>query len=99
MRLPCHPHFAPLTLPLLLCPVWIRADTDADAALLEGQLPTILALMKNTKSAQVVRTLDAIPAGCGSGVISPSIVAYILVRVRTTSPSVPLYLPSFPVFP
>lgn len=40
-----------------------------------------MALMKNTKSAQVVRTLDALPAGCGSGVISPSIVAYILVRV------------------
>ena len=67
----------------MLSLVWIRADTDADAALVESQLPTVLALMKNTKSAQVVRTLDAVPAGCGSGVISPAIVAYILVRVRT----------------
>ncbi|KZT67577.1 hypothetical protein DAEQUDRAFT_729015 [Daedalea quercina L-15889] len=60
--------------------LFTRAETDNDAALIEGQVPTILALMKNFQSVKVVRTIEEIPAGCGSDVISSTIVAYILVR-------------------
>ncbi|KAH9840743.1 tRNA synthetases class I-domain-containing protein [Rhodofomes roseus] len=60
--------------------LFVRIESDKDAMLVEGQLPTILALTKNFKSAKVVRTLEEIPAGCGSDVISSTIVVYILVR-------------------
>ena len=65
--------------------VFIRAETDNEAALIQSQVPTILALMKNLKSVKVVRTIEEVPAGCGSDVISSTIVAYILVRVRVRS--------------
>lgn len=61
--------------------VFVRAQTDAEAALFESQAPTIVALTKNCKSAKVVREVTEIPPGCGSTVLSPTIVVYLLVRV------------------
>ncbi|KAH9916527.1 tRNA synthetases class I-domain-containing protein [Fomitopsis serialis] len=60
--------------------LFVRVESDKEAALIEGQVPTLLALMKNFKTAKIVRTIEEIPAGCGSDVISPTTVAYILVR-------------------
>ncbi|KAJ3482542.1 hypothetical protein NLI96_g6905 [Meripilus lineatus] len=60
--------------------LFIRAQTDAEAALFESQTPTIVALTKNCKSAKVVRELTEIPPGCGSTVLTPTIVVYLLVR-------------------
>lgn len=61
--------------------VFIRVQTDAEAALFESQTPTIVALTKNCKSAKVVREPSEIPPGCGSTVLSPTVVVYLLVRV------------------
>ena len=44
-------------------------------------MPTIVALTKGCKSAKVVRDLKEIPAGCGSSVLSSTVVIHALVRV------------------
>ena len=62
--------------------VYIRAETDAEAALFQSQVPTFLALTKNCKSAEVVRDLTGVPAGCGSEVLTPTIFVHVLVKVR-----------------
>ncbi|KAL1742991.1 tRNA synthetases class I-domain-containing protein [Schizophyllum fasciatum] len=59
---------------------FILAQTDAEAALLEGQVPTIVSLTKGCKSAKVVRDLKDIPEGCGAAVITPTVTIYTLVR-------------------
>ncbi|KAG7447505.1 uncharacterized protein BT62DRAFT_930517, partial [Guyanagaster necrorhizus] len=51
-----------------------------DARLIEGQLPTIVALTKGCKSAVVVNDSKDVPAGCGSSVVTKSIVIRTLVR-------------------
>ncbi|KAK0243108.1 tRNA synthetases class I-domain-containing protein [Armillaria nabsnona] len=51
-----------------------------DARLIESQLPTMVALTKGCKSAVVVSDLKDVPAGCGSSVVTKSIVIYTLVR-------------------
>ncbi|KAK0491346.1 tRNA synthetases class I-domain-containing protein [Armillaria novae-zelandiae] len=51
-----------------------------DAQLIESQLPTIVALTKGCKSAVVVSNSKDVPAGCGSSVVTKSIVIHALVR-------------------
>ncbi|CCL98448.1 uncharacterized protein FIBRA_00446 [Fibroporia radiculosa] len=60
--------------------LFIRVQSDNEATLFESQIPTIVTLTKNCKTAKVVRTLDDVPAGCGSAVISPTVVVDLLVR-------------------
>ncbi|KAG5652557.1 hypothetical protein H0H81_004566 [Sphagnurus paluster] len=60
--------------------LFLHIQNDAEAALFESQLPTIVALTKGCKSAKVVRDLSEIPAGCGGAVVSPSIAVHTLVR-------------------
>ena len=71
--------------PLIRHPVYIRVQTDAEAELFESQASTIVALTKGCKSAKVVHDLKDIPPGCGSAVLSPTIVVYLLVRVRDSA--------------
>ncbi|TFK37032.1 tRNA synthetases class I-domain-containing protein [Crucibulum laeve] len=59
---------------------FIHLQSDQDAALFEAQLSTIVALTKGCKSAKVVRDAKDVPEGCGSSVVSSSIVVYTLVR-------------------
>lgn len=66
-------------------PVFVRAQSDNEASLFESQASTIVALTKNCKSAKIVRDLQDVPAGCGSSVVTPSVVVHILVRVSTCS--------------
>lgn len=73
--------------------VFFRVSSDNDAVLFESQLPSIQSLVKGCKSAKVVRTLEEVPEGCGSLVVSPNVIVHVLVRVscldtmlaRTTS--------------
>ncbi|KAK0206866.1 tRNA synthetases class I-domain-containing protein [Desarmillaria ectypa] len=51
-----------------------------DARLIESQLPTMVALTKGCKSAVVVNDSKDVPAGCGSSVVTKSIVIHTLVR-------------------
>ena len=62
--------------------VFILAQNDAEAAMFETQLPTIIALTKGCKSAKLARTLQDVPAGCGSAVLSPTVAVHLLVKVR-----------------
>lgn len=55
---------------------------DSEASLLESQIPTIVTLIKNCKSAQVVRDIQEVPAGCGSTVLTSSVTIHLLVKVR-----------------
>ncbi|KIL58640.1 hypothetical protein M378DRAFT_188200 [Amanita muscaria Koide BX008] len=55
-------------------------QSDAEAALFESQLPTIIALIKGCKNSKVVRDLSEIPAGCGASAITPTIALHVLVK-------------------
>ncbi|KAF8994628.1 tRNA synthetases class I-domain-containing protein [Cyathus striatus] len=59
---------------------FIQVQADDDAVLFLTQLPTIVTLTKGCKSAIVVRDNSEMPAGCGSGVVTSSIVVHTLVR-------------------
>lgn len=60
--------------------VFIQVQTDEEAALFESQLPTIVTLTKGGKSAKVVRDISEIPAGCGSSLVTSTIVIHTLVK-------------------
>ncbi|KAF8152335.1 tRNA synthetases class I-domain-containing protein [Crassisporium funariophilum] len=59
---------------------FIQAQSDQDAALLSSQCPTIVALTKGCKSAKVVRDANEVPDGCGSAVVTSTILVHTLVR-------------------
>ncbi|PPQ73033.1 hypothetical protein CVT24_001413 [Panaeolus cyanescens] len=59
---------------------YIQVGSDQEAELFESQVPTIVALTKGCKSAQVVRAAGDVPPGCGSSVVTPSILVHTLVR-------------------
>ena len=52
----------------------------------EEQIPTIVALTKGCKGAEVVRSAQDVPTGCGSTVLTPTVTVHILVRVSTSHP-------------
>jgi valyl-tRNA synthetase len=60
--------------------VFLHVQNDAEAALFESQLPTIVALTKGCKSAKAVRSLSEIPEGCGAEVVTSSVTLHTLVR-------------------
>lgn len=55
-------------------------QNDTDAALFEQAVPTIVTLTKGGKSAKVVRNISEVPEGCGSAVVTASIVIHTLVK-------------------
>ncbi|PPR04623.1 hypothetical protein CVT26_015002 [Gymnopilus dilepis] len=59
---------------------FIQVQTDEEEKLFTSQVPTIVALSKGCKSVKVVRTISEIPAGCGSAVVTSSIIVHTLVR-------------------
>jgi hypothetical protein len=66
---------------LILTLVFIHVQSVGEAALFESQVPTIVTLTKGCKSAQVIRDLKDIPAGCGGAVVTSTIAVHTLVRV------------------
>jgi hypothetical protein len=64
-------------------PVFLYIQADDEAKLFESQLPTIIALTKGCKAANVIRDLKQIPSGCGGSVVTPTIAVHTLVRVST----------------
>ncbi|KAI0791363.1 tRNA synthetases class I-domain-containing protein [Abortiporus biennis] len=60
--------------------LYLRVQTDEEAALFEPYAKTIVALTKYGKSFKVVRDVSELPAGCGAEVISKSLVMYLLVK-------------------
>ncbi|TFK27106.1 valine-tRNA ligase [Coprinopsis marcescibilis] len=60
--------------------LFIQVQTDADAQLFQSQIPTIVALTKGCKSAEVIRDVSELPAGCGGDAVTSSIAVHALVR-------------------
>jgi len=63
--------------------VFIQVQSDQEANLFESQAPTIVRLIKGCKSVTVVKDINDVPAGCGSGILTPTVVVHVLVRVST----------------
>jgi valyl-tRNA synthetase len=63
--------------------VFFRVQSEKEAALFESQVPTMVTLTKGCKNIAVVRELSEIPEGCGSAVLTPTVAAYVLVKVRS----------------
>lgn len=55
-------------------------QNDTESVLFESQIPTIVALTKGCKSAQVVRSINEIPDGCGASVVTSTVTVHTLVR-------------------
>lgn len=55
-------------------------QNDTDAELFEQALPTIVTLTKGGKGAKVVRSISEVPEGCGSAIVTASIVIHTLVK-------------------
>ncbi|EMD35801.1 hypothetical protein CERSUDRAFT_84897 [Gelatoporia subvermispora B] len=60
--------------------LFIKVQDDREVELFESQSRTFVALSKGCKSLQVVRDVSEIPAGCGSQVLTPSVIVHILVK-------------------
>ena len=65
--------------------MFVQVQSDQEAKLFESQAPTIVTLIKGCKSVTVVRNITDVPAGCGSGILTPTVVMHALVRVSTHS--------------
>jgi valyl-tRNA synthetase len=63
--------------------VFFRVQSEKEATLFESQVPTMVTLTKGCKNIAVVRELSEIPEGCGSAVLTPTVAAYVLVKVRS----------------
>ncbi|KII90336.1 hypothetical protein PLICRDRAFT_136533 [Plicaturopsis crispa FD-325 SS-3] len=59
--------------------LFIHASSN-EAPLFESQRATVVALTKGCKSVSVVQDAKDVPAGCGSAIVSPTVVVHILVR-------------------
>jgi len=59
---------------------FLHVQSDHEEAIFESQSSTIVALTKGCKSANIVRDLKDVPAGCGSTVVTSTVVIYVLVR-------------------
>ncbi|KAF9650388.1 hypothetical protein BDM02DRAFT_3185428 [Thelephora ganbajun] len=60
--------------------LFIQVQSDQEAKLFESQAPTIVTLIKGCKSVKVVKDINDVPAGCGSGILTPTVVIHVLVR-------------------
>ncbi|ESK83669.1 valine-trna ligase [Moniliophthora roreri MCA 2997] len=59
---------------------FLHTKDARESTLLESQTATIATLTKGCKSAQVVKDLAEVPAGCGSAVVTSTITVHTLVR-------------------
>lgn len=60
--------------------MFVRVSSDAEAKLFEAYAPTMVALIKGGKRVEIVRSIEDVPAGCGSEVLTPNVVLHVLVR-------------------
>ena len=65
--------------------MFIQVQSDQEVELFESQAPTIVTLIKGCKSVKVVKGIDEVPPGCGSEILTPTVVIYVLVRVSAHS--------------
>jgi len=60
--------------------LFIQVQSDQEIKLFESQAPTIVTLVKGCKSVKVVKDISDVPAGCGSEILTPTVVIHALVR-------------------
>lgn len=63
--------------------VFIQVQSDQEAKLFESQASTTVTLIKGCKSLKIVKDINDVPAGCGSELLTPTVVIHVLVRVST----------------
>jgi len=60
--------------------LFIQVQSDQEVRLFDSQAPTIVTLVKGCKSVKVVKDINDIPPGCGSEILTPTVVIHVLVR-------------------
>ncbi|KAI9568346.1 tRNA synthetases class I-domain-containing protein [Boletus coccyginus] len=61
--------------------LFIHVQTSEEKALFESQVPTVIALTKGCSKVEVIQgSSSQIPAGCGSAVVSSTVVVYLQVQ-------------------
>jgi len=60
--------------------LFIQVRSDQEAKIFESQASTVVTLIKGCKSVKIVRDIKGIPAGCGSEILTPTVVVHVLVR-------------------
>jgi len=60
--------------------VFAHSSDEAERAMLASQAPTIIGMVKGCSAVDVVGNVDDVPGGCGSQVLSSSLVIYILIK-------------------
>jgi len=60
--------------------LFVQVQSEQGVQLFESQVPTIVTLIKGCKSVKVVKDINDVPAGCGSEILTPTVVIHILVR-------------------
>jgi len=60
--------------------LFIQVQEDREAKLFDSQAATIVTLIKGCKRVKVVRDIGDVPAGCGSEILTPTVVIHVLVR-------------------
>jgi valyl-tRNA synthetase len=63
----------------------IVSTAPDETTMLASQTPTIVALVKGCKSANVTSDPSQVPDGCGSAVLSPTLTVYLLVKASYTT--------------
>lgn len=59
----------------------IVSTSPNESAMLAGQAPTIVALVKGCKAANVITSAADVPEGTGSVALSPTLTVHLLVKV------------------
>lgn len=73
--------------------VYIHVQTPEENALFESQAPTISALTKGCTRVEIILgSSSQIPVGCGSAVVSSTVVVYLQVQVCRHVPGYFVYL-------
>lgn len=60
--------------------LFIQVQSDQEAKLLESQAPAVTTLIKGCKGVKVFKDINEVPAGCGSEILTPTVVVHVLVR-------------------
>ena len=66
--------------------MFVQVQSDQEAWLFESQVSTIATLIKGCKTVTVVKDVSDIPAGCGSEILTPTVIIHVLVRVSAFLP-------------
>lgn len=62
-------------------PAFVQSSDTAERESLTSQIPTMTSLIKGSQSMQTTSSIQEVPSGCVSEVVSGSLVVHLLVKV------------------